>query len=37
MNAEDLLGKDKKDGVADRMAVADVNKISDKLCYDLVQ
>ena len=32
-----VLGKDKKDGVADRMAVADVNKISDKLWYDLVQ
>jgi len=32
-----VLGKDKKDGVADRMAVADANKISDKLWYDLVQ
>ena len=31
-----VLGKDKKDNVADRMAVADVNKISDKLWYDLV-
>jgi hypothetical protein len=32
-----VLGKDKKDGVADRMAIADTNKISDKLWYDLVQ
>ena len=32
-----VLGKDKKDNVADRMAVADVNKISDKLWYDLVE
>lgn len=32
-----VLGKDSKDRVADRMAVADVNKISDKLWYDLVQ
>jgi len=31
-----VLGKDKKDNVADRMATADVNKISDKLWYDLV-
>lgn len=31
-----VLGKDKKDKVADRMAVADTNKISDKLWYDLV-
>jgi len=31
-----VLGKDKKDGVADRMAIADTNKISDKLWYDLV-
>jgi len=31
-----VLGKDKKDNVADRMAIADVNKISDKLWYDLV-
>lgn len=32
-----VLGKDKRDGVADRMAIADANKISDKLWYDLVQ
>lgn len=32
-----VLGKDKKDKVADRMAIADVNKISDQLWYDLVQ
>ena len=32
-----VLGKDTKDRTADRMAVADVNKISDKLWYDLVQ
>lgn len=32
-----VLGKDKRDKVADRMAVADVNKISDKLWFDLVQ
>lgn len=32
-----VLGKDKKDKVADRMAIADTNKISDKLWYDLVQ
>jgi hypothetical protein len=32
-----VLGKDKKDKVADRMAVADTNKISDKLWYDLVK
>jgi len=32
-----VLGKDKRDGVADRMAVADGNKISDRLWYDLVQ
>ena len=30
-----VLGKDKRDGVADRMAIADVNKISDKLWYTL--
>ena len=32
-----VLGKDKRDNTAERMAVADVNKISDKLWYDLVQ
>lgn len=31
-----VLGKDTKDRTADRMAVADVNKISDKLWHDLV-
>ena len=31
-----VLGKNVKDKTADRMAVADVNKISDKLWYDLV-
>jgi hypothetical protein len=31
-----VLGKDKRDRTADRMAVADVNKISDKLWHDLV-
>lgn len=30
-----VLGKDKRDGVADRMAIADVNKISDKLWHTL--
>jgi len=31
-----VLGKDTRDRTADRMAVADVNKISDKLWHDLV-
>ena len=31
-----VLGKDKRDSTAERMAVADVNKISDKLWFDLV-
>jgi hypothetical protein len=31
-----VLGKDTKDRTADRMAIADVNKISDKLWHDLV-
>lgn len=31
-----VLGKDRRDRTADRMAVADVNKISDKLWHDLV-
>jgi hypothetical protein len=31
-----VLGKNTKDRTADRMAVADVNKISDKLWHDLV-
>ena len=31
-----VLGKDKRDNTAERMAVADVNKISDKLWFDLV-
>jgi hypothetical protein len=31
-----VLGKDKRDKTADRMAVADVNKISDQLWHDLV-
>lgn len=31
-----VLGKTKRDGTAERMAVADVNKISDKLWHDLV-
>jgi|694.fasta_scaffold00081_85 hypothetical protein len=31
-----VLGKDKRDKTAERMAVADVNKISDKLWFDLV-
>lgn len=31
-----VLGKDNRDRTADRMAVADVNKISDKLWHDLV-
>jgi hypothetical protein len=31
-----VLGKDKRDKTAERMAVADVNKISDKLWHDLV-
>ena len=30
-----VLGKNVKDNTADRMAVADVNKISDKLWYSL--
>ena len=32
-----VLGKDKRDKVADRMATADKDKISDKLWHDLVQ
>lgn len=32
-----VLGKDKRDRTADRMAIADVDKISDKLWHDLVQ
>ena len=32
-----VLGKDTRDSVADRMAVADKDKISDKLWHDLVQ
>jgi hypothetical protein len=32
-----VLGKDNRDKVADRMAIADANKISDKLWFDLVQ
>lgn len=32
-----VLGKNKKDDTADRMAVADADKISDKLWHDLVQ
>ena len=31
-----VLGKDKRDKTADRMVVADVNKISDQLWHDLV-
>jgi len=31
-----VLGKDKRDNTADRMAIADVDKISDKLWHDLV-
>ena len=31
-----VLGKDKRDNTAERMAVADVNKISDQLWHDLV-
>ena len=32
-----VLGKNTRDNTANRMAIADVNKISDKLWYDLVQ
>ena len=32
-----VLGKNTKDDTADRMAVADVNKISDKLWHELTQ
>ena len=32
-----VLGKSSHDSTAERMAIADVNKISDKLWFDLVQ
>ena len=31
-----VLGKDKRDRTAERMAIADVDKISDKMWHDLV-
>jgi hypothetical protein len=30
-----VLGKNKRDNTAERMAMADINKISDKLWHDL--